>query len=73
MGNQVRVRVSYQIATYSGEVTVVCDENDESDRVKAMARNKLQRISGSPLPFGYESYKEVSRSYVSEDDDHERM
>lgn len=53
--------VKYQIATYSGTVTVSCDENDESEVVEAKAKARLIRDSGGSLPFGYESFKEIRR------------
>ncbi len=52
-----RVRVTYQIATYSGEVFVNADENDDDDTIKARARAELKRRSGGSLPYGYESFK----------------
>lgn len=45
--------VQYQIATYSGEVQVVCDDADD-DAIIAKAKRLLSR--NGPLPFGYESF-----------------
>ena len=51
--------VEYQIATYSGTLTVNCEENEESETIIARAKRILiQRVGGS-LPFGYESWKVV--------------
>lgn len=55
--------VRYQVATYSGEVHVNCDENDEDEYIITKAKKKIvtQRAGGS-LPFGYESWKVIERS-----------
>jgi len=54
--------VKYQVATYSGEIKVICNENDEEEYIIAKAKRILiQRLGGS-LPFGYESWKVVERS-----------
>lgn len=54
--------VKYQIATYSGEVHVNCNENDEDECIIAKAKRIVtQRASGS-LPYGYESWKVIERS-----------
>ena len=52
--------VKYAIATYSGTVTVTCDENDDNDFIIAIAKRQLTREDG-PLPFGYESWKIIER------------
>lgn len=54
--------VKYQVATYSGEVKVNCDKNDEDEYIIAKAKRMITQRSGSPLPFGYESWKVVERS-----------
>lgn len=54
--------VKYQVATYSGEVKVYgVDPNDDSETVCARARAQLARRSGGSIPFGSESWREVSR------------
>jgi len=55
-----RCIVSYQIATYSGEETVYCDPNDESETVIAKAKRQLKSKSGE-FPFGYQSFKIIER------------
>lgn len=55
--------VKYQVATYSGEVKVNCDKNDEDEYIIAKAKRiVIQRAGGGSLPFGYESWKVVERS-----------
>jgi len=50
--------VKYQIATYSGEVTVYFDENDDPETEDIIAKAKRQlRHSTGEFPFGYESWK----------------
>lgn len=51
--------VKYQIATYSREITVYFDEDEdpETDVIIAKAKNRLRRDAGGSLPFGYESFK----------------
>lgn len=54
--------VKYQIATYSGEVQVLCNEDDDNEVIIAKAKSSLKRkSSGVPLPFGYESFKIINR------------
>jgi hypothetical protein len=54
--------VHYQIATYSGEITVICDENDDKDRIIAKAKTILKNTGGkTSLPMYYESFKIISR------------
>jgi len=53
------VTVTYQIATYSGSVQVLCDENDENDVIIAKAKRILKNKVGN-LPFGYESWNIVN-------------
>jgi len=52
--------VKYQIATYSGEVTVNCSEDDDNETIIARAKSQLRRRSGE-LPFGYQSFDVVDR------------
>jgi hypothetical protein len=53
--------VKYQVATYSGEIEVYCDENDDNDFIINKAKGILRRKVGA-FPFGYESFKVISRS-----------
>ena len=55
-----RCVVKYQVATYSGEVIVYCDSNDENDVIISKARRQLKASSGE-FPFGYESFKIIER------------
>jgi hypothetical protein len=45
--------VKYQVATYSGEVQVNCDENDEDEYIIAKAKRIVTQRAGGSLPFGY--------------------
>lgn len=54
--------VRYQVATYSGEVQVNCNENDEDECIIAKAKRIVAQRAGGSLPFGYESWKVVERS-----------
>jgi hypothetical protein len=54
--------VKYQVATYSGEITLNCDENDENESIISKAKRILTRKMGGSLPFGYESWKVAERS-----------
>lgn len=54
--------VKYQVATYSGEVQVNCNENDEDDYIIAKAKRIVTQRAGGSLLFGYESWKVVERS-----------
>jgi len=53
--------VKYQIATYSGEVKVNCNENDEDEIVIAKAKQVLRNRAGG-FPIGYESWKVIERN-----------
>jgi hypothetical protein len=53
-----KVTVRYQVATYSGTVEVICDDDDDSEIVYARARGKLSK--NAPLPLGYQSFKIIS-------------
>lgn len=59
--------VKYQVATYVGEIQINCNENDEDEYIIAKARRIVIQKAGGSLPFGYESWKVVERSY----DEHE--
>lgn len=53
--------VAYRVATYAGEVVVRdVDPDEETSTVIARAKKQIERING-PLPFGSESWREVSR------------
>ena len=54
--------VRYQVATYSGEVQVNCNENDEDEHIIAKAKKIVTQKAGGSLPFGYESWKVIERS-----------
>ena len=54
--------VRYQVATYSGEVRVNCNENDEDEYIIAKAKRIVKQRAGGSPPFGYESWKVVERS-----------
>ena len=58
----MKVLVKYQIATYRGEVDLTCHEDDDNEKIYAMARNKLNRLYG-PLPLGYEHYEIIGKQY----------
>ena len=47
--------VKYQIATYSGTVTVNHDPDDDNKIIIAKAKKLLRQRSGD-LPFGYQSF-----------------
>lgn len=53
--------VKYQVAAYSGEITVSCDSNDDNDYIEARAKAQLTRKSGGSLPYGYESFRVIER------------
>jgi hypothetical protein len=53
--------VAYQVATYSGTVSVWCDPDDENEVIIAKAKGQLDRRFG-PLPFGYQSFKIIGRN-----------
>lgn len=53
-------KVKYQVASYSGTVSVNCTENDDNDFIIAKAKNILRKQAGQ-FPFGNESWKVVSR------------
>lgn len=56
--------VKYQIATYSGEVLVYCDENDSDEHIIAKAKKIVTQKAGGSLPYGYESWKVEERFYT---------
>jgi hypothetical protein len=54
--------VKYQHGTYSGTVTVTCDDNDDTDII--IARAKKQLFKDAPgLSMCYESFKVIEREY----------
>lgn len=54
--------VKYQVATYSGEVQVNCNESDEDEVIIAKAKRIVIQRAGGYLPYGYESWRVVGRS-----------
>jgi hypothetical protein len=52
--------VKYQIATYSGEIEVICDEAEDNEVIIAKAKRILKAKAGT-FPFGYDSWKIVDR------------
>jgi len=54
--------VKYQVATYSGEIQVNCNENDTDEHIIAKAKRIVTQRAGGSLPFGYENWKVVERS-----------
>lgn len=55
--------VKYQIATYSGEIQVNCDPDDDNEVVISKAKARLRRLYGE-LPFGYQSFSIVKREDI---------
>jgi hypothetical protein len=55
--------VRYHVATYSGDISVSCDENDDNETICAMARAQLRRRVGE-LPFGYQSFRVTDRQEI---------
>lgn len=53
--------VKYRIATYSGEVEVSCDPDDDNEYIIRKAKAIEKRRFGGSFPFGYESWKVVDR------------
>lgn len=53
--------VKYQIATYSGEVKVKCDEYDDNEFIIAKAKRIVRQKTGSSIPSGYQSWKIIDR------------
>lgn len=53
--------IKYQVATYSGEIKVNCNENDEDEYIIAKAKRILIQRYGGSLPFGFECWKVVDR------------
>lgn len=57
----MKAKVKWQVATYKGELFFNCDENDEDEYIIANVKKIVTRQMGGSLPFGYESWKVVSR------------
>jgi len=55
-----RSTVNYQVATYSGDITIDHDPDDDSEIIIAKAKKILRRQCGG-LPLGYQSFKVVRR------------
>ncbi len=53
--------VKYQVATYSGQVTVNCEPDDDNEYIIEKAKRIVKNNAGGSLPFGYESWKIISR------------
>jgi len=58
--------VKIQYGTYSGEETVICDEDTDTEVVHRIA---LKRAKCDFLPMAYTSCKIASREPIEEDDD----
>lgn len=56
--------VKYQVATYRGEVKVNCFADEENEWILARAKAKVRKLSGGSLPFGYQSFKVISRECI---------
>jgi len=54
----IQVTVKYQITTYSGEISLLVNEDDDNEDIIAKAKNLLRRQTGS-LPLGYQNFKVV--------------
>jgi hypothetical protein len=50
-------KVKYQVATYSGEIEVTCEEDCEEEQVIAKSKKLLTHQAGGSLPFGYQYFK----------------
>jgi len=51
------VTVKYQVATYSGVITVRVREDDDNATIIAKAKAQLRRQSGGHWPLGYQHFK----------------
>jgi hypothetical protein len=51
------VNVKYQVATYSGVISVRVSDDDDNATIVAKAKAKLRRQAGGTLPFGYQHFK----------------
>lgn len=58
--------VRYQIATYSGTVSVNANPDDENETIIAMARAQLRRRFGH-FPFGVESWRVLDTNEASDE------
>lgn len=54
------VTIEYQIATYSCEVELMCNENDDYNTIIARAKKLLSRKTGQ-LSLGYERFEVIER------------
>lgn len=62
MSQSQKCIVHYQVATYSGDLLIYCDSDDDSEHVMAMAKRELIRQGGGlPLPLGYQRFTITSR------------
>jgi len=62
-----RCVVRYQIATYSGEVIVYCDADDDNDIIEAKTERLIKQKAGGSLPYGYKCYTIIERKDYFED------
>lgn len=53
--------VKYQVASYSGQIRVNCEPDDENDYIIAKAKSIVTRQAGGSLPFGYQIWKVIDR------------
>jgi len=53
--------VKYQISTYSGEIKVNCNENDDNEFIIAKAKRIIKQRAGGSIPFGYQSWKIIDK------------
>lgn len=59
--------VRYHVATYSGEISVNCADDEDNETVIARARRALGQRSAGGLPFGYQSFGVEKREPVSDE------
>jgi len=55
-------KVKYQHGTYSGTVTVQCNDDDDFDQITAKVKKQLFR-NAPGLSMCYESFKVLEREY----------
>jgi hypothetical protein len=54
------VTVKYNIGTYSGEVEVTCEPEDDNEQIIAKAKKLLkQKVGSYPAGMYYEHYKVI--------------
>lgn len=57
----MRAIIKYQIGTYSGEHSVMCEEDEEDEVIIAKAKYQLRKLTS--MSMCYESYKVIERIY----------